>query len=138
MKNELATKNKNRTAELKMKVVAALTTTPPPGPLREESCDIETALLFLRMNKNSSIDNYTDPLANVIPIGGLDWLFNKTVPCVLDQNIFNSTNHEQFQTFISCSNEAVTVKKNQNRFKLKRSDFQVPRRLSRKSDFNFL
>lgn len=64
MKNELATKNSNRTAELKMKVVAALTTTRPPGPLREESCDIETALLFLRMNKNSSIDNYTDPLAS--------------------------------------------------------------------------
>lgn len=64
MKNELATKNSNRTAELKMKVVAALATTRPPGLLREESCDIETALLFLRMNKNSSIDNYTDPLAS--------------------------------------------------------------------------
>lgn len=64
MKNELTTKNSNRTAQLKMKVVAALTTTRPPGPLREESCDIETALLFLRMNKNSSIDNYTDPLAS--------------------------------------------------------------------------
>lgn len=111
IKNELATKNSSRTAELKMKVVAALTTTRPPGPLREESCDIETALLFLRMNKNSSIANYTDPLANVIPIGGSNWLFNKKVPCVLDQNIFNSTNQEQFQTFIACSNEAVTVKK---------------------------
>lgn len=109
--NELATQNSNRTAELKIKVKAALTTTRPPGPLKEESCDIETALLYLRMNKNSSMDNYTDPLANVIPIGGSDWLFNKTVPCVLNQNIFNSTNQEQYQTFISCSNEAVTVKK---------------------------
>lgn len=64
MNNELATNNSNRTAELKIKVMGALTTTRPPGPLMEESCDIETALLYLRMNKNSSIDNYTDPLAS--------------------------------------------------------------------------
>lgn len=60
MKNELVIKNKNWIVELKMKVVVVFMIICFFGLLREEFCDIEIVLFFLRMNKNLLIDNYID------------------------------------------------------------------------------
>lgn len=60
MKNELVIKNKNWIVELKMKVVVVFMIIFFFGLLREEFCDIEIVLFFLRMNKNLLIDNYID------------------------------------------------------------------------------
>lgn len=82
-----------------------------PLQFREESCNIETALYHLRTNKSIFVKKSTDSFANATPIGGSDWTFTKTVPCVLNSSLFNSTRTKQYQTVISCLNSTVSLKK---------------------------
>lgn len=78
---------------------------------REKSCDIETTLYYLRKNKSILVNNYAHLVANAVPIGGYDWTFTKTVPCVLNSSLFNFTRRERYQTLLSCSNSTISVKK---------------------------
>lgn len=99
------------TVDFKTNVTYVTTKPKPAGPLREESCDIETTLLYLRTNTSILLDNFTDLLTNVTAIGGTDWTFTNTVPCTLNSSIFNTSEVEQYQTTISCSTDTVSVKK---------------------------
>lgn len=49
--------------------------------------------------------------SDAVPIGGYDWTFTKTVPCVFNSSLFNFTKRERYQTLISCSNYTISVKK---------------------------
>lgn len=52
------------TVDLKTKVTYITKEPKPVGPLREESCDIETNLLYSRTYTSLLLDNFTDPLAS--------------------------------------------------------------------------
>lgn len=52
------------TVDFKTNVTYVTTKPKPAGPLREESCDIETTLLYLRTNTSILLDNFTDLLTS--------------------------------------------------------------------------
>lgn len=81
----------------------------PAQFLQEESCEIETALYYLRNHKNITIENYEDPFANFTPIGGDDWTFSSTVDCLRNSStsILEKSNTERKRPYIGCSENDV-------------------------------
>lgn len=81
----------------------------PAKFLQEESCEIETALYYLRNHKNITIENYSNPFVNFTPIGGDDWTFSSTVNCLRTSStgILEKSNIEQKRLHIGCSENDV-------------------------------
>uniref|UniRef100_A0A8W8KE60 Alpha-1,4-N-acetylglucosaminyltransferase n=1 Tax=Magallana gigas TaxID=29159 RepID=A0A8W8KE60_MAGGI len=84
---------------------------------REESCDIETAVLFLKKN-NVSKTVFKNTFEDFSPLGGRDWSFKTYIPCSNKSLEVNGTSKELIRSqFIpSCVNYDVKleVRKNLN------------------------
>ncbi|XP_065937303.1 uncharacterized protein [Magallana gigas] len=85
------------------------------GNSREESCDIETALLFLK-NNNVSETVFTNTFEDVTPLGGTDWGFRTHIPCSNKSSAVNDAGKEvpRRQFIPSCFNDYVTLEVREN------------------------
>lgn len=85
------------------------------GNSREESCDIETAILFLKKN-NVSKTVFTNTFEDFAPLGGRDWSFKTYIPCSNKSLEVNGTSKELIRSqFIpSCVNYDVKLEVREN------------------------
>lgn len=85
------------------------------GNSREESCDIETALLFLKKN-NVSKTVFTNTFEDFTPLGGTDWSFRTYIPCSNKSLAVKSTSKEvlRSQSMPLCVNYDVRLEVREN------------------------
>ncbi|XP_061179077.1 uncharacterized protein LOC133187681 [Saccostrea echinata] len=77
----------------------------------EDSCDIETE----RYYKKNAIINYSNPFNNFTPIGGSDWRFLTTIPCInLNETIFVKSSEEKEQLIPTCYENYVHIERSRN------------------------
>ncbi|XP_062610497.1 uncharacterized protein LOC134272268 [Saccostrea cucullata] len=98
LKNQQFFKNKTT-----VRVKAVNLTNKPSVKYKEDSCDVETKKFYLQHRKKNN-----DVFLNFTPIGGSDWQFCSTVPCVdLNEIIFSKSKEEEKQLIPKCSDNYV-------------------------------